>query len=79
MSTKLPQSLHRYFWDIEPNKLDAERYRYYVIRRILEYGNIEALSWLFKHYRKPSFKTALKGRDLSARTRTFWSCYLKHN
>lgn len=79
MSTKLPRNLYRYFWDIEPSKLDLGRYRFYVIRRILEYGNIEALSWLFKRYRKPSFKRALQGRDLSARTRAFWSCYIKHN
>ncbi len=79
METKLPKSLYRYFWDIEPEKLDTQRYRYEVIRRVLEYGNIEALSWLFKHYKKPSLKIALKGRDLSPRTRTFWSCYLKHH
>lgn len=79
MSTKLSPYLYRYFWDIEPKKLNLERYRYYVIRRVLEYGNIQALSWLFKRYRKQSMKKALKGRDLSDRTRAFWSCYLKHN
>lgn len=78
-STKLPKSLYRYFWDIEPEKLNPQRYAHYVIWRILEYGNIKALSWLFKQYRKPTIRAALKGRDLSARTRTFWSCYLKHN
>lgn len=75
---KLPKSLHRYFWDIDPNKLNLQRYRFYVIRRILEYGNIQALAWLFKHYRKQSLKKAIDGRDLSNRARTFWSCYFKH-
>lgn len=79
MSKKLPVLFYRYFWDTEPKKLDIQRHRYYVIRRIFEYGNIPALSWLFKRYRKPVLKQALKGRDLSLRTRTFWSCYLKHN
>lgn len=75
---KLPKSLHRYFWDIDPNKLDPQRYRLYVIRRIFEYGDIAALRWIFKRYRRSSLSKALEGRDLSARARAFWSCYLKH-
>lgn len=76
---KLPTSLHRYFWDVEPNTIDLGRNAPYVIRRILEYGDIPALSWLLKHYRKPTVRAALKGRDLSKRARTFWSCYFRHS
>lgn len=79
MGTKLPRNLYRYFWDIEPEKLDPKKYPTYVISRLFEYGDIEAIRWMFQHYSKRKLKEGLNRRGLWNRARVFWTCYLKHN
>ena len=79
MKTKLPKSLYRYFWDIEPEKLDPKKRATYVLSRLFEYGDVEAMRWIFKQYSKHEMREALNRRGLWPRARAFWTCYLKHN
>ena len=78
-NNKLPKSLYRYFWDIKPEKMDARNRSIYVLSRLFEYGDTEAMRWIFRHYSKREMREALKRRGLWPRARVFWSCYLKHH
>ncbi len=40
---KLPSFLHKYFWDVEFKKIDFEHRRFYVLKRILEFGDEKAI------------------------------------
>lgn len=38
----IPDSLHRFFWDVDVKRLDPEKKPYFVINRLLDKGDIEA-------------------------------------
>ncbi len=71
---KIPKSLHRYFWDVNVKKLDPKRKPYFVISRLLDKGDIEAVRWVRKHYSDKEIKETLKNyRDFSLRSASFWA------
>lgn len=71
---KLPRSLHRYFWDIDADKLDIERWDKYVIARILQWGRAEDLRWLRKTYGKDRLIEVVKrSRELSVKNANYYA------
>ena len=38
------------FWDVDPDKLDFERHRKFVVARVLEYGTLEDWQVLQQHF-----------------------------
>ena len=74
---KLPQFLKEYFWDVEFEKIDLEKRRVYVLRRILDYGDETAVSWLRKNFTESEIKNILlKFRGLSLKSANFWAVIL---
>lgn len=72
----LPHFLKKYFWEIKFEDLDKERY-YYIIERILEYGDIEAAKWALKNYPKEEIIEVLRtSRTLSKKSANLWAFYL---
>ena len=73
----MPDFLEKYFWDTDINKLDKEKHSGFIIERLLEFGDIEDLSWLFRVYRVNDIKDTLKkSRTLSEKSANFWSLFL---
>lgn len=76
--SRLPRSLHRYFWETDLKKLDLKTHSQYVIQRILEMGDAKTIRWLRKKFGDPLIKeTIKKRRGFSPKTATFWSSFLK--
>lgn len=74
---KIPKFLKRYFWDVDFEKLDVEKYRFYVIRRILDYGDEKAMHWLDNNFtRNEQIKALCSTRDISPRSANFWALIL---
>ena len=74
---KLPESLKKYFWDVEFEKIALEKRRVYVLRRILEYGDEEAVSWMWKNFKKSEIKNVLSNyRGYSQKSANFWALLL---
>ena len=46
----LPGFLEKYFWDVEFQKIDLEKCKVYILKRILEYGDEEAVVWMWKNF-----------------------------
>jgi len=70
---KIPANIKKYFWDTDPDNLKLKGDSYYIISRLLEYGNVKAIKWLLKIYPKKTIKiTAKKSRNISDRTKAFW-------
>jgi hypothetical protein len=44
---KVSVSAKKYFWEVEVEKLDPQKNAEYIIGRLLEYGDIEAVRWMF--------------------------------
>jgi len=75
----LPKYLHKYFWDTDAGKIDIKKYKFYVIERLLEMGDDEAIRWLKKNFRKNEFNEVLqKSRRISGRSGNYWNLILSH-
>lgn len=74
---KIPKSLHTFFWDVDVAKLDPKKKPYFVINRLLDKGDIEAVRWVKKTYSRQQIADAfLKLRDFNAKVGAFWGLYL---
>jgi len=73
----IPDFLKKYFWEIDPKDLDLQEYRIYVVRRILEYGDVKAVAWLLKNFKKSEIKNVLINyRGLSRKSANYWAIVL---
>ena len=75
---KVPKSLHKFFWDVDVRKLNFENKPYFVISRLLDKGDVEAVKWVRKNYSDKKIGGAFtKLRDFNPKVARFWSLYLK--
>jgi len=75
---RLPECAYRYFWDIDPAKLDVSEYPRYVIERLLEYGDLPSLRWMERRFSREEIVEVLKAsRQLSAFSANFWALYFE--
>jgi hypothetical protein len=74
---QLPPNLHRYFWDVDAARLNVQRYRQFVIERILEFGDMPAIRWVRQTFGDEAIKNVVcRSRRLSRRTANFWRLIL---
>jgi hypothetical protein len=73
---KLPSVLRRFFWDVRLAELSVDRHRDFILGRLLEFGDRQALAWVFRTYPLELVAAFLKGRGadvLSRRAWQFWA------
>ena len=76
----LPPFLNRYFWDTDPTRLDSRRHRRYIIERLLDIGDLDALRWLFRTYGEAEIKAVVRqSRALSRPAAFFWAHFFDLN
>lgn len=69
METKLKKSL---FWDVDREKISFENNHFFIIERVLEFGDIDDLFWMKECFPKEKIKdTVRKSRILSPRTLSY--------
>jgi hypothetical protein len=74
---KAPLFLKKYFWDVDFSKLNVSKNPTYIIERLLEMGDAEALRWLFKNFDKETIKKTLRERrGFSKLAANFWGIIL---
>lgn len=65
------------FWDTDPDQMDLERHRAYIIERVLEHGDDEDARWLFRQYSRSVIAGVVqKSRRLSQKSKNYWSIIL---
>ena len=73
----LPVECYRYFWDADPSTLSVTQNPFFIIERLLEFGNEAAVHWLLHQYSKEDIRNVVKNsRRLSAQSANFWACIL---
>jgi hypothetical protein len=73
----IPTVFYKYFWDIDAKSLDPSQKPLFVIQRLLDKGNREAVSWVLRNFDKNTIKktfTTLRG--FSPKVGRFWQLYL---
>jgi len=76
---KIPKEWHEYFWEVSPEEVDLEKNDYYVMGRVLENGNLEAVRKLRRYYgdsRLKQFLLSTGSRVLSKMTMRYWQVIL---
>jgi hypothetical protein len=76
---KIPKEWHQYFWEVDPEKVDLDKRDYYIMGRVLEWGNFEAVRKLRRYYgdaRLKEFLLSTNSRVLSRKTMRYWQVIL---
>ncbi len=72
----IPERIKRLFWDVDKQKADIKDHRSYIIRRIMDFGNLDDVNWMLTAYTPDEIiKVVKKSRGLSRKSATFWSVY----
>jgi hypothetical protein len=72
-TAKVPESLRVLFWDTSLNNLNIKGNARYIIERVLEFGDMEALWWLQMVYPARDIVDVLNlSRTLDDKSRNFW-------
>ena len=67
-----------FFWDADLSKIDIEENKQYIIERILELGDQEAVRWIFSIFSLKEIKKTLEGsRRISQKSKNFWFIFLE--
>jgi|SRR3989344_3509894 len=75
---ELPEFLKVFLWSVDFKKLEKEKSRNYIIFQLLEFGNKEAIRWLFENYTVEKITDVLRTRrGFSKKSVNFWSLMLK--
>lgn len=64
------------FWDLDVEKLDLKENSRQIIERILEWGDLNQVHWMWKTYPKEQIVERVKNsRQLSKKSANFWADY----
>jgi len=65
---------------VDFDTLDFKKSKVFILKRMLDRGDIKALHWIRQNYTNQEIKKLLlSSRDLSPKTANFWADYLKIN
>lgn len=74
--TSLPSFLKIMFWDTDFDKLEILKNPHYIIKRVLDRGDTNAIKWLLKTFSKNQIvNTVTTSQEISRKTATFWASF----
>ena len=66
-----------FFWDVKINELDKKKDAHFIISRVLEYGDVEHINWLFTNYQKKQIIQVIRtSKSISPKVANFWKLLL---
>jgi hypothetical protein len=72
-TTVVPERFRPLFWDTNLSKIHIKRNARYIIERVLEFGNMNAVEWLQKVYPLQTIIDVLNlSRVITEKSRNFW-------
>lgn len=72
-SREIPESLRPFFWDVDFDGLSLRDFSYFIIARLMEHGDEEAMRFLMHAFNRRELGEVLKtSRSISRRSRKFW-------
>jgi hypothetical protein len=75
-TTAAPERLRALFWDTNLKNIHVKKNARYIIERVLELGNVDALDWLQRVYTVQNILNVIyTSRGLSEKSREFWKLW----
>lgn len=72
----VPSRFRTIFWDSDPAEVDLRRNSRYVIERVLEIGDLDALHWIQRLYpTRCIMEVCAASRKLHPKSRSFWEIW----
>ena len=69
----IPERIQRLFWDADKEAVDLRSHRFYVIHRIMDYGDPGDVRWMLAAYSSAEIiEVVKKRRGLSRKSSFFW-------
>ena len=50
---RVPKEVQRLFWDVKKGEVDIKVHRSYIIRRVMDFGNMADIKWMEETYSPP--------------------------
>lgn len=76
MTSIIPTHLRLLFWDTNIDDLDPAAYPRYVIERVLEYGDEDAIAWMRSAFTRDQILEVLRtDRNLTPLSANFWAIF----
>lgn len=72
---KLPKEFKKYFWDVDFKKISFKKYYGFVLERVMQLGDTEALRWLLNIPKKDILSVVSRSREIDPKTRNFWRVF----
>ncbi|TSC78218.1 MAG: hypothetical protein G01um101433_360, partial [Parcubacteria group bacterium Gr01-1014_33] len=70
--------LEKYFWDTDIKGLDKEKHAHFIIERILDRGDMDAIQWLSRNFKKSEMRKVLRiTKDMTYFSANFWCLILR--
>lgn len=72
----VPEEYYYLFWDTDPKKIDMKKNSRYVIEKVLEMGNLDALQWIQRIYPTNLIIETLEiSRKITHKSKNFWAIW----
>lgn len=76
----LPNLVHRFFWDTDPDGIEVQAHATYIIERLMEVGDMGASRWMLAAFSREKIVSVLKTtRSLTPKSAHFWALYFNLN
>ena len=73
----IPGKIKRLFWDVKKDGVDIDFHRSYIIRRIMDFGNMDDVKWMLETYSQDQIVEVVREEQRTlAKERTVLVCLL---
>lgn len=74
----IPERIQRLFWDADKKTVDLQAHCFYIIGRIIDYGDLEDVRWMLATYSAEKIMGVVKkSRGLSRKSGSFWGNHFR--
>ncbi len=72
----MPNKIRKFFWEYGEIEIEVQKNWFFIIERLLEYGDPEAVKWTFEYFEPNKLIEVVKAsRNLSRKTASMWQNY----
>jgi hypothetical protein len=73
----LPEQFRRFFWDVDFDDLNFDKYPRFIAERLLNYGDPDSIKWLYSTTGISYIRSVIEqSRNLNAKARNYWQIML---